>query len=426
MSRLSSVAVTVAALALSACRTAIHPWGGSVEAAKRHADNAFAAFAYRFHNVQRDPRFARARALMGKHALTPSRIFGDTSLWTISNAEERTRALYVQGSYGEGRYLFSARPSAPYPTRLGDQRHFLQLRNVGEDTYEWYTMVDHGIGPVRAGQVADALGAVFTAFDGRPDAELLAEARATFPRTGRHLGQILALDSLRTAPGADGTTTFAMYVSYRVATLRKGYPAFADYVQKYIASSNFRIQLGDRTGARYLDVRQRDAAFVVRLRARNGSLVSLAGPPRPLPDSLLLLADASAKFKIFRVGFSKLVGDFTIERGEHERAWMMRFRKEPDWDFPLAADRLIKTPLRRPFEGRGSEVRLAVRDDLGSQAMSVRQVRTTVRESAIMRWLGSLGASAFGDYEGNTEREENRFMQELFGALRQDFAQYRP
>ena len=392
----------------------------------RNADNAFAAFAYRFHNVQRDPRFARARTLMGKHALTPSRIFGDTTLWTVSKEPERTRALYVQGSHGDGGYLFSARTSAPYPARLGDQRHYLQLRDLGEDSYEWYTMVDHGIGPVGAGQVADAVGAVFTAFDGRRDAELLADARATFPRTGRHLGQLFALDSLRSSPNADGTTALAMYVSYRVGTLRRDYPAFADYVQKYIASSDFRMQLGDRTGARYLDLRQRDASAVLRLRARNGSLVSLTGAPRPLPDSLLLLADASAKFKIFRVGFSGLVGDFTIERGEHERAWMMRFRKEPGWNFPLAADRLIKSPLRRPFQGRGTEVRLAVRDDLGSQTMSVRQVRTAVRESAIMRWLGSLGASAFGDYEGNTEREENRFMQELFGALRQDVAQFRP
>jgi len=65
---------------------------------------------------------------------------------------------------------------------------------------------------------------------------------------------------------------------------------------------------------------------------------------------------------------------------------------------------------------------LAVRDDLGNQAMSVRQVRTAVRESAIMRWLGGLGATAFGDYTGNSEAEENRFLTEVFGALRQDVA----
>jgi hypothetical protein len=141
-----------------------------------------------------------------------------------------------------------------------------------------------------------------------------------------------------------------------------------------------------------------------------------------MPDSLRVRIDFSAKFKIFRVGFTNLVGDFTIERSEHQRGWMMRFRREPEWDFPLAADRLIRSPLRRPFEGRGSELRLAVRDDLGRQAMSVRQVRTAVKESAIMRWLGGLGDTAFGDFEGTSEAEENRFLAELFGALREDVA----
>jgi hypothetical protein len=132
--------------------------------------------------------------------------------------------------------------------------------------------------------------------------------------------------------------------------------------------------------------------------------------------------DLTTKMMLFRVGFRDLVGDFTIEHGEREHAWMLRLRREPSWDFPLATDRLIKSPLRRPFEGRGSELRLAVRDDLGNQAMSVRQIRTAVRESAIMRWLGGLGSTAFDDFAGRSEAEENRFLMELFGALRQDVA----
>ena len=164
----------------------------------------------------------------------------------------------------------------------------------------------------------------------------------------------------------------------------------------------------------------------MRLRARGGHLMTLAGPPRPMPDSLQLRLDATARFMIFRVGFHDLVGDFTIERGEHERAWMMRFNREPGWDLPLATERLIRSPLRHPFEGRGSELRLAVRDDLGNQAMSIRQVRTAVRESAIMRWLGGLGATAFGDFTGNSEAEENRFLYEVFSAMRQDIAALDP
>ncbi|MEO7962343.1 MAG: hypothetical protein ABIT38_00370, partial [Gemmatimonadaceae bacterium] len=329
-------------------------------------------------------------------------------------------------SHADNRYFFTARTTAPYPVKVGDERHFIQLHDLGSDSYEWYTSVDHGIGPVRAEQVAGALGTLFTSFDGRRDAELLADMRANFPRTAQHMGQLFKLDSLRSSPQPDGTTSFALFASYRLDVLRRGYPSYAAYIEKYISSSDFHIRLTDHQDATYLDARQADAAFVIRLRARNKALIPLSGSEHPLPDSLRIVSDASAKFKIFRVGFKGLIGDFTIERGEHERAWMMRFRQEPDWHFPLAVDRLIKSPLRRPFEGRGSELRLAVRDDLGNQAMSVRQLRTAVRESAIMRWLGGLGASAFGEYEGRTEAEENRFLQELFGALRLDVAQFRP
>lgn len=420
MPRLSSLTV-VAALLLAGCRAAVPPWGGTIEMAKRNADNTFAAFAFRFYNVQRDAKFAVARARMGRYALIPSRIFDDTAVWSTTSPDS-VRALYVQGALTDRGYLFSARSAAAYPDHLGDERHFLQLTRTGHDDYEWITHVDHGIGPVRASQVAGALGTLFTSFEGRNGATILADARTTFARTSRQLGQLLTLDSLRTTPLADGSTALAMHVSITPDTLRPRAPAFAAYLDKYVMPSRVRMQLTDHAGAQYFDFALRDGRFVVRLRARDAHLVSLAGPPRPMPDSLRIRMEATAKFMIFRVGFHDLVGDFTIERGEHERAWMMRFRREPGWDLPLVTERLIRSPLRRPFEGRGSELRLAVRDDLGNQAMSVRQVRTAVRESAIMRWVGGLGATAFGDYTGNSEAEENRFLAELFGALRQDIA----
>jgi hypothetical protein len=43
-----------------------------------------------------------------------------------------------------------------------------------------------------------------------------------------------------------------------------------------------------------------------------------------------------------------------------------------------------------------------------------------VNESAIMRWLGRLGANAFGDFSGRTELEENLFLYEMFEAMRKD------
>ncbi len=411
----------LAVVATGACRQAIPPLGTTPDQARRNADNVFAAFAFRFYNVQRDARFSVARPRMARYALIPSRIFGDTMVWSEPRTDS-VRTLYLHGGMTDRGYTFSARASAPYPTRLGDERHFMQLTRLGDDSYEWITHVDHGIGPVTSEEVAGAIGVLFTAFDGRRGAAVEAEARQAFPRSTRHLGQLFTLDSLRSTPLADGTTTFGLHLTFTPDTLRARYPAFAAYLDKYVTPSRLRLRLADRGAAPYVEIAMRDGRADVRLRAHRGSLVALSGAPRPLPDSLKVHMDLSAKMMLFRVGFHDLVGDFTIEHGEREHAWMLRFRREPKWDFPLATDRLIKSPLRRPFEGRGSELRLAVRDDLGNQAMSVRQIRTAVRESAIMRWLGGLGASAFGDFEGRSEAEENRFLMELFGALRQDVA----
>jgi hypothetical protein len=342
-----------------------------MDAARRNADNAFAGFAFRFFNVQRDAKFSTARPLMARHALVPSRIFDDTAVWSASGPDS-VRALLLEGRMSERGYRFTSRPTARYPEGLGDERHFLQLTRLRPNEFEWVTHVDHAIGPVRAPQVGAALGALFTGFERRSGPQLRGEIDTHFPRTARHMHQIMTLDSLVASPLPDGSTSLYMHVRITPDSIRRTAPAFAAYLDKYVVPSRARMRLTDAAGALYFDLALEQGGYTVRLRAKDGALVALSGTPRRMPDSLRVRLDFSAKFKIFRVGFSNLVGDFTIERGEHQRAWMMRFRREPDWDFPLAADRLIQSPLRRPFQGRGSELRLAIRDDLGRQAMSTR------------------------------------------------------
>jgi hypothetical protein len=63
---------------------------------------------------------------------------------------------------------------------------------------------------------------------------------------------------------------------------------------------------------------------------------------------------------------------------------------------------------------------LGVRNDGGPQTVSERHAQFSVSESAIMRWLGGLGASAFSEFGGRTELEENLFLYEMFEALRKD------
>jgi len=393
--------------------------------AASNGDSLFAAFARRFTKVQRDPKFAHARPLMGKYALSPARIYSDTSIWTATNNSDSTRGLMLSGAFQGGAYLFEAHNGVPYPSRVGDERHYLQLKRMGEDVFEWYTVVDHAVGPVRAHEAADAIRLAFTAFEGQTGDNARLEARAAFPRAARHLGQLIAIDSLVTVPNADGSTSARVALRVQPDSVRSQYPNYAAYLDKYVVPTRYRLQLQDRHSGTFLDVDGQDGRAIVRLRARNGRLVALDGVPRPIPDSLQMRIDFSAKFKIFRVGYTNLIADFTIEGAEHERAWMWRFRQEPGWHFPFAIDKLIKTPLRRPFEGRGAEFRLGIRDDVGAQAMSYRVARVTVRESTIMRWLGGLGATAFGDFADRTEVEENRFLAELFTALQQDIVAIR-
>jgi hypothetical protein len=417
----------IIALALiTGCRAVVPPWGPTLAEARVNADNLLTAFEVRFTNVRRDALFGAARPKMGRHALTPGGLFRDSTIWTIRNSPDSSRALYLEAALDSRGYLFASRTNAPYPSKLGAQRHYIRLQKLPNDRYEWVTIVDHAIGTAKPADIANGFTTLLTSFEGRTGDALLSELASSFPRTSRHMGQLFGIDSLRTVRHEDGSTSFALSVRFRADSLRRTYPAFAAYVDKYVVPTVHRTQLLDRSGTPYFELGGGPGQFTIRLRAHRGKLVTLHGPPRPMPDTLQVRVDFSAKFKIFRVGFSNLVGDFIITRGPNERGWFTRFQREPRWHFPLAANQLIKNPLKTPFEGRGSEMRLVIRDDLGPQTMSLRHMRTVVNESAIMRWLGGLGGTAFGDFEGKSEAEENRFLVLMFEALRRDFSDYRP
>jgi hypothetical protein len=256
--------------------------------------------------------------------------------------------------------------------------------------------------------------------EGRTEADIRADYRAAFPRSTQALGSLLSLDTLRTTPSNDGTTAITLGMRIDPDRLRRTMPNFAKYIEKYVEPARFRFILFDGKGSTWLDARGDDDFVTVKLRAHNGSLVSLYGPPKPLPDSLLLRIDAFARFFIFDVGFTKLVGDFSLVKGEHDRAWTMRFHEEPDWHFPFAVRHLIRSPLRRPFAGEGVVFRVGVRDAPGADAMLYRRGTLAVHESAILRWLGGLGATAMNDFTGKAELEENRWIAQALYAMRDD------
>jgi hypothetical protein len=408
------------AIITSACRGMPNTLGTDRRAARANADALFDGLAIRFDNVQRAPKFFQARSKLGRYALSPSGVYGDTSVWTAWAADS-TRTLTLSGTHTSAGYLFAPRASIPLPVTTGDSRHVIRLHRLGESEYDWDTMVDHAIGAVRANEVAAALTAFLSAPQQTGSARIRAESQALFPRATRVLGELFSLDTVRVAPLADGSASVLVRFHMHPDGIEKTRPNFAKYLNKYVSPARYRLRMQDGRGAVWLDATGEDEAFTISYRVRDGQMLALAGPARPMPDSLQIAIDFSAKFMIFRVGVSSLVGDFSFIRSADERGWMTHFRHEPDWHFPLAVNNLIRTSLRRPFAGDGMMVRISFRDRSGSQALLSRQAGVAVQESAIVRWLGGLGNSAMSDFAGRAEAEENRYVFEVLSALRGDF-----
>ena len=388
--------------------------------ARSNADALFGGLAARFDSVQRAPKFYQARSKLGRYALSPSGVYGDTSVWTTVGPDS-TRTLSLLGTHTPTGYLFTPRAFVPIPNTTGDARHIIQLHRRGESEYDWETAVDHAIGTVAARDVASALTAFLSTPQQAAAGGVRLESQALFPRTSRVLGELFSLDSLRATPLGDGSASVLVRFHMDPDRIKTSRPNFSKYLDKYVTPARYRLRLQDGRGAVWLVASGEDNVFSISYRVRDGQLLALNGPPRPIPDSLQIAVDFSAKFMIFRVGVSDLVGNFAFVRADDERGWLMHFRREPDWHFPLFANNLIRTALKHPFKGEGITVRVSVRDRPGAQSLLTRQASVSVQESAIVRWLGGLGNSAMSDFAGRAESEENRYVFEVLSALRADF-----
>jgi len=147
----------------------------------------------------------------------------------------------------------------------------------------------------------------------------------------------------------------------------------------------------------------------------------LSGPARPMPDTLVLLVDFKTSIKHLGIGFHGLRMELVhVRKSDTENGWVMTARREPEWEFPLATARLIRTPLRRPFAGEGSLFRIGIRADGAQQTVMFREIRLFVQESAILRFLNALSGAAFSDFADRVDREQNAWLREVFGAMRED------
>lgn len=413
-----AVAAALAVAGGASCAPALRGFGPDEGRARANAEQFFGAMAFRMDEVERAPKFAYARSRMGRYALAPSKLWGDTAVWT--SVDERSRRLVVHGVYDGRRYLFTPRANTALPTALGESRHTMRLTKLAaEDEWQWNTSVEMAMGAV----TGDDLLAVWRGW--LRSAERGETGRAAWrlaaPRASAAFGRLAAVDSLRATPNPDGSSSVSVVVRLDPERVRAaGFPHFADYVKKYVTPAGYAFVVTDAAGGRWLEADARRNVLRIRFRSQEGRLLPMNGPNRAMPKQLVISGNVFGKVGIFGVGMRNLVADFTIVEGNGERGWLWRFRREPDWDFPLAVNRLMNASLRRPFEGSGATMRLVLRDGRGGQSLLVRNADGVVRESRIVRWIGNLAGDAMSDFAGKAEAEENRWFNEGLDALRQD------
>ena len=403
---------------VAGCREAFTGFGAGPHA-RTSVDQLFGALGARHADVVRNAKYGYARLQIAKGALVPSKVFADTSVWTGSSGA--VRLLETHGSYVDGKYSLASRAGVPAPRNPADGRHAITLSRLSDNEFRWDTTVDFAIGSVRPSEVAAVLARLVASAEGKTEREARHDLAAAAPRTAGALGQLFSLDSLRPTQLGDGSTAVTVVVGIHSDRLRRRYPAFGDYVRRYVDPLKYRVVVVDRSGTPYFEATATDRQMTMRLRTLGGELVPLSGPNRPLPDTLAVLMDFKARVKRLGVGFHDLRMELVhVRHEESENSWVVTARREPQWDFPLAMARLIRAPLRRPFAGEGSLFRIGVRGDGNGQTAIVRQVRLMVQESAILRFLNSLSGAAFSEFEDRVDREENAWLRELFAGMRAD------
>ena len=411
-----TAAIVLAATTGVGCRQAFRGLGPNTGALERNAEELFGAMVIRYTGVSRDAKYELARTRLNKSALVPSRVFDDSTIWTTMPSSV-LRALLVQGIPEEGRYQFSSRPNVTRPARLGESRHIITLARLSPNEYVWDTQVDFSLGTLRASDVGSLTTALLASAERGSEQEFRADYRAVAPRTAAVLSALFSIDSMRATPFSDGTSDVSLTIGLHTEQLKARYPAFGDYLAKYTNPAHYRVSLTDRSGAIWFDVKGADRQLSVHYRTAQGRLVPLYGPPRTRPDTMELHVDFTTKLKLFTVGLQNLVTDFIVTDTPHERAWTFVARREPEWKLPFITERLLRTPLRRPFDGTGVIFHLGVRDSLESHTLLERRSHAIVQESAILRFLNSLGSGAMSDLADRTEREEEQYLREVFVAL---------
>jgi hypothetical protein len=405
-----------------ACRDAVPALGTTPERATAHAQTMLNALADRFGGVQLSPEVASARPRLTRYSTTPSRLVDDRELWTSRG--DNDRMLEIAGARRDGQYTLFRHHGAPAPREAGEARHVMRLQILGDDEFRWTSVDEVGLGPVTVGDLDRALTAILVATERTDAARTRLATREAFPRASASLARMFVIDSLHTSRDPDGATLVILELGLRPGRAERSFEALGQYARKYWVPIRWRISVEDSLGARWGDFTKRDSSIVLRFRVKDGSLAPMGRATHRVGSTVRLTVDASVKVGPFRVGVRGL--DVRALRVTNPRQISMAFRfpAEPEWQLPPLVARMLRSPLRRPFEGSGALMRYGVRTETqrASDTLSTawRDIDVTVRESGILRFFGRLGGTALGDFRAGAEKEAERLWEESLRGFAED------
>lgn len=408
----------------AACSPAVHSFGDNAAGARENADALFLGLARRFGPHSRDERLKEVRPKLLRSFLTPTTIWRDSAMW--SSSRDSTRTLAVAGAIANGSYVLAKVPDVGRPHLPGVARHLMHLTHVEGEVYEWTSTDQLAVGYVDADELHAVLTRALESFERHDQKALRAAIPAAFPRSSAALGRLFSVERLETEDHDDGSATVEIGIRLDPARIRRESPRLATYLERYVSSAKYALRLEDEGGMPWLAVRLQHGLLTLRWRTHGGKLQPFDGPIREAPSVFRMRASAAVKVFLFTVGASDIAGELHVINRPGERGWEIVMREEPDWQLPLAGERLLRSPLRRPFEGEGALVRYVARDSAGAQTLLVRDIRAQVQESAALRFLNSLGNKMASDLDEPTEAELQKFTSEAILALHRDVTMFLP
>jgi hypothetical protein len=399
------------------CAGAPRELGSSPDEARRHVAELMESLAGRFGPAERDPVFESVRPTLARYALVPSRIVDAPALWTRSLGP--VREIGFQGRLVDARYRMAVAASPSDPRAPGDYRGIWRLEKLRDDEYEWMAREELSVGGASPEALARALTSAFAAAESTTGGDLAPSLRKDMPRAAAALGRLFSLETARVRHDADGATNVDLAGVLEPDRIRSFAPRFAHYLDDVVIPTRFAASASDSQGARWWEVTFADGRLTLHVRVHGGDLAPLAASPRPIPAHLRVVASGSSKTGFLRSGFHDLRVDVDLTRSPEEKGFVARFPSSPDWDLPIFVPLLLRSALRRPFEGGGALLTFSVVGGEGKATLLTRNYRVAVRENWLVRWFGGYVSGAVSTYRAG-EQEADRFNVEALLAIEQD------